>query len=206
MSTVDCLSGTYDFFNVYAASYGIVVLASDNSNVGSGLYHKAAFDYMVKQNADPSSPFYKKLSLRFGTSGHSQGGLGATAGANLIGSHCQAEVCVAGGGQVAATNSFICLTGSADLAESSCTAGYQAAPGKAFLADWDGGDHVTTETLAGYVAGQEGTHQFMYLYAAWFRCFLADDQTACKMFQGGAPKNCGICKESGWHVLASKNL
>jgi len=78
MSTLDCLSGTYDFFNVYAASFGIVVVASDNSNVGSGLYHKAAADYMNKQNADPSSPFYQKLSGRIGVSGHSQGGIGAT--------------------------------------------------------------------------------------------------------------------------------
>ena len=182
-TTLDCLSGTYDFYNVFAASYGIVVIASDNSNVGSGLYHKAAIDYMAKQNADPSSPFYKKLSTRVGTSGHSQGGIGATAGADLIGPNCQAEVCIAGGGSVQKTNAFICLTGSADQAEAACTATYQSAPGPAFLADWDGGDHFTTETLAGYVAGQDGTHQLMHLYAAWFRCFLADDQTACKLFR-----------------------
>jgi hypothetical protein len=205
-TTIDCLSGTYDFFNVFAASYGIVVIASDNSNVGSGLYHKAAIDYMLKQNMDPKSPFYQKLSTRVGTSGHSQGGIGATAGADLIGANCEAEVCVAGGGSVQKTNAFLCLTGTADQAEGACTATFQSAPGPAFLADWDGGDHVTTETLAGYVAGQEGTHQFMHLYAAWFRCFLADDQTACKLFQGGTPTGCGICKDSGWHVLSSKNL
>jgi len=205
-STTDCLSGTYDFYNVYAASYGIVVIASDNSNVGSGVYHKAAIDYMLKQNADPSSPYYKKLSTRVGVSGHSQGGIGATAGAGLIGANVEAEVCVAGGGSVQKNNAFICLTGTADLAESACTATYKAAPGPAFLADWDGGDHVTTETLSGYVAGQEGTHQFMHLYAAWFRCFLADDQTACKLFRGGTPSGCGICKDPGWATLSSMNL
>jgi hypothetical protein len=202
----DCLSGTYDFFNVYAASYGIVVIASDNSNVGSGVYHKAAIDYMAKQNMDSSSPFYQKLSTRYGVSGHSQGGIGATAGANLIGANVEAEVCVAGGGSVQKTNAFICLTGTADLAESACTATYKAAPGPAFLADWDGGDHTTTETLAGYVAGQQGTYQFMHLYAAWFRCYLADDQTACKLFKGGTPTGCGICKDPGWATLSSMNL
>lgn len=205
-STLDCLSGTYDFFNVYAASYGIVVIASDNSNVGSGRYHKAAIDYMMKQNADPSSPYYKKLSSRVGVSGHSQGGIGATIGASLIGANCEAEVCVAGGGTVEKTNSFLCITGTQDQAESACKATFASAPGPAFLADWDGGDHVTTETLAGYVAGQEGTHQFMHLYAAWFRCYLADDQTACKLFKGGTPSACGICKNRGWADLASKNL
>lgn len=206
MSTIDCLSGTYDFFNVYAASYGIVVIASDNSNVGSGLYHKAAIDYMMKQNAEPSSPYYKKLSTRVGVSGHSQGGIGATFGASLIGANCEAEVCVAGGGTVEKTNSFLCLTGTQDQAEPACKATFRAAPGRAFLADWDGGDHVTTETLAGYVAGQEGTRQFMHLYAAWFRCFLADDQTACKLFKGGTPSGCGICKDPGWAILQSRNM
>jgi hypothetical protein len=205
-ATIDCLSGTYDFFNVFAASYGIVVIASDNSNVGSGRYHKAAIDYMAKQNTDPSSPFYQKLSTRVGVSGHSQGGIGATVGAGLIGASCEAEVCVAGGGTVAKTNAFLCLTGTADQAEGACKSTFQAAPGTAFLADWDGGDHTTTETLAGYVAGQEGTHQFMHLYAAWFRCFLADDQTACKLFQGGTPSSCGICKNPGWAILSSKGL
>jgi hypothetical protein len=206
MSTLDCLSGTYDFFNVYAASYGIVVIASDNSNVGSGRYHKAAIDYMMKQNADPSSPYYKKLSTRVGVSGHSQGGIGATIGASLIGANCEAEVCVAGGGTVEKTNAFLCITGTQDQAESACKSTFGSAPGPAFLADWDGGDHVTTETLAGYTAGQEGTHQFMHLYAAWFRCFLADDQTACKLFRGGTPSGCGLCKDPGWADLASKNL
>jgi len=205
-STLDCLSGTYDFFNVYAASYGIVVIASDNSNTGSGVYHKVGIEYMMKQNADPSSPFYQKLSTRVGVSGHSQGAIGATIGASLIGASCEAEVCVAGGGVVQKQNAFLCLTGTADFLESECKSTVASAPGPAFLADWDGGDHVTTETLAGYVAGQEGTRQFMHLYAAWFRCFLADDQTACKLFKGGTPSGCGICKTPGWAELESRNM
>jgi hypothetical protein len=205
-SLADCLSGTYDFFNVYAASYGIVVIASDNSNTGSGQYHKAGIDYMMKQNADPMSPFYQKLSTRVGVSGHSQGAMGATIAAGLIGSSLEAEVCVAGGGVVTKNNNFLCLTGTADGLESDCKSSVASAAGAAFLADWDGGDHVTTETLAGYVAGQEGTFQFMHLYAAWFRCFLADDQTACSLFRGGTPSSCGICKNPGWAILQSRNM
>ncbi len=199
-------SDVYAFFNNNAASWGIVVIASDNSNTGSGAYHKVGIDYLLKQNQDPSSMFYKKLSTRAGVAGHSQGGIGATEGANLIGANCEAEVCVAGGGVPPKSTAFICLTGSADLAEQGCTSAYNASQGQAFLADWDGGDHTTTETLAGYVQMQPGTYQMMRLYAAWFRCFLADDQTACKLFQGGAPSHCGICKDPGWHVLSSKNL
>jgi hypothetical protein len=45
----------------------------------------------------------------------------------------------------------------------------------------------------------------MHLCAAWFRCFLADDQIACKLFKGGTP-GCGKCKDPGWADLASKNF
>ena len=205
-STVDCLSGTYDFFNVFAASYGIVVIASDNSNVGSGQYHKAAIDYMAKQGTDSSSPFYQKLSGRVGVSGHSQGGIGATAATNLIGSACQAEVCVAGGGSPLKSTAFLCLTGTADQAESACKSTFGTAGPPAFLADWDGGTHTGTETLAGYTGGDKGTYNMMKAYAAWFRCFLADDQAACKLFQGGTPSSCGMCKDPGWAILQSRGL
>jgi hypothetical protein len=205
-STIDCLSGTYDFFNVYAASFGIVVLASDNSNTGSGKYHKAGADYMAKQNADSSSPFYKKLSGRVGVSGHSQGGIGATVATTLIGASCEAEVCVAGGGSPLKTTAFLCLTGTQDQAESACKSTFGVASPPAFLADWDGGTHTGTETLAGYVGGDKGTPAMMKLYAAWFRCYLADDQVACKLFSGGTPGGCGMCKDPGWADLESKGL
>ena len=205
-TTLDCLSGTYDFFNVFAASWGIVVIASDNSNVGSGAYHKAGADYMIKQNTDSSSPFYQKLSGRIGVSGHSQGGIGATAATSLIGPACQAEVCVAGAGSPQKSTAFICLTGTMDQAESGCKGTYSTAGTPAFLADWDGGTHTGTETLAGYTGGDKGTYAMMKLYAAWFRCFLADDQAACKLFQGGTPSSCGMCKDPGWADLESRGL
>lgn len=205
-SPYDCLSGTYDFFNVFAASWGIVVIASDNSNVGSGAYHKAGADYMMKQNTNASSPLYQKLSGRIGVSGHSQGGIGATAATSLIGAACEAEVCVAGAGAPLKSTAFICLTGTADMAESGCKSAFGAAGTPAFLADWDGGTHTGTETLSGYTSGDKGTYAMMKLYAAWFRCFLADDQTACKLFQGGAPSSCGMCRDPGWADLESRGL
>jgi hypothetical protein len=44
----------------------------------------------------------------------------------------------------------------------------------------------------------------MRLYAAWFRCFLADDSAACGMFRGG--QGCGICDDSGWAEVVTNNL
>jgi hypothetical protein len=91
------------------------------------------------------------------------------------------------------------------MVEASCTQEFMAAAGPAFLGDWEGGDHTTTETVAGYLSKDPGSLQMQRLYAAWFRCFLADDQTACAMFKG-APDSCSICKDPGWAKLQSRNM
>jgi hypothetical protein len=196
-------SGTYAFLNSNAASWGVVVAESQEDNTGSGNFHKAGIDYLIKQNGDPSSMFYKKLSTRAGVSGHSQGGFGASAGS----AHpAVVTAAIEGATMIASAKvSVLILTGTKDIvmnAESLVT----GAKGPMFVADWEGGDHVTTETIAGSLSGDKGTLQFTRLYAAWLRCTLADDPVACKMFSGGAPANCGICKDMGWHGLASNNL
>jgi hypothetical protein len=205
-------STVYGFFNNNVASWGIVVIASDNSNVADQPYLQAGIDYLLAQNKKSGSPFYGKLGTKAGVAGHSQGGFAATQAtqqANVV-----SEVCVEGGGVPKQGVSTLCLTGNQSTSVNAINAvnadviemTYPGTTGPGFLADWDGGDHVTTETLAGYVAGQEGTHQFMHLYAAWFRCFLADDQTACKLFKGGTPSGCGICTDPGWAILQSRNM
>jgi hypothetical protein len=196
-------AGIYAFLNNNAASWGLVVAEAEEDNTGSGNFHKAGVDYLLKQNADPSSMFYKKLSTRAGTSGHSQGGFGATLGAahpNVVTS------AIEGASNVASKKvSVLVLTGTMDIVmgAESLVGGAQ---GPMFVAVWEGGDHFSTETLLGYSQRDKGSLQFQRLYAAWFRCFLADDTVACKMFSGGTPSGCGICKDPGWHVLASKNL
>lgn len=196
---------TYAFFNNNAASWGMVVIASHESNTGSGAFHKAGIDYMLKQNDDPMSPFYKKLSTRVGTSGHSQGAGGAVAGA----SHPNVSVNVGVGGPATTSAKYasLCLTGTEDIASTSCPALPDRAQGPMFAASWQGGDHVKTETVAGYITKDAGTMAMQRLYAAWFRCYLADDGVACNLFKGATPDQCGVCKEGmGWAVLKSKNI
>jgi hypothetical protein len=197
---------TYAFFNSNAASWGMVVIASHESNTGSGAFHKAGIDYMLKQNDDSKSMFYKKLAVtRVGTSGHSQGAGGAVAGA----SHPAVSVNVGVGGPAttAAKYASLCLTGTEDIASTSCPALPDRAQGPMFAASWNGGDHVTTETLAGYITKDPGSLAMQRLYAAWFRCYLADDSVACDLFKGAAPDQCGLCKEKmNWAVLKSKNI
>jgi hypothetical protein len=196
-------SGTYAFLNSNAASWGMVVAESQENNTGSGNFHKAGVDYLLKQNDDMSSKFYKKLTTKAGVSGHSQGGFGASVGSahpNVITS------AIEGASQNASMKvSVLVLTGTKDIVMNPESLVARAA-GPMFVANWEGGDHVTTETVAGAISGDKGSVQFARLYAAWFRCTLADDPVACKMFTGGAPDNCGICKDPGWHSLTSKNM
>jgi hypothetical protein len=197
-------SNVYAFYNNNAASWGMVVAASDNSNVGSGAYNKAGIDYLLAQNKLSSSPFYGKLSTRAGMAGHSQGAMGATAATTHP--NCEAEVQVEGGGNPKAGIAFLALSGSNDTVVTTAppTASYGAATGPAMLAIYTGADHTTTPTLAGYVQGNAGTIQFMRFYTAWFRCFLGDDATACAMFKGGS--SCGVCKDPNWTTMQTKNM
>lgn len=205
---------TYDFLNSNAASWGMVVASSSEDNTGSGNFHKAGIDWLLAQNMDSSSMFYQKLSTRAGVGGHSQGGFGASIGAQ----HPNVVAAAIEGATMASSTkvSVLIMTGTEDIVQGveSITTGAQ---GAMFLADWNKGNHVGTETVLGFIGldttgmataaeSQMGAQQFQRLYAAWFRCFLANDQTACKLFSGGTPDNCGICKDPGWHLLSSANL
>jgi hypothetical protein len=192
----------YEFFNHNAASWGIVVIAAHDSNTGSGEYHRRGIDYLLAQDADPSSRFFGRLSARAGVSGHSQGGLGAAAAATHP--NVRALVPVGASGRALETTAFLCLTGTKDIAPDACRSAVAAAPGPAMAAIWEGGDHVSTETLLGFSRRDPGTIQMMRLYAAWFRCFLGADAAACQLFRGGS--SCGVCDDPGWAEVITKNL
>jgi hypothetical protein len=196
-------SDIYGFYQEHAASYGIVVIASHNDNVGAGTFHTAAIDYMLKENMTQGSEFFGKLGTKVGTSGHSQGG----AGANVAASHPNVEAIgnVQGAfGSAPRGAAFLCLTGTADIATEGCKSAVNSATSPALYANWEGGDHISTATLLGFITGDPGTKQYQRLYTAWFRCFLADDSVACAMFKGGAA--CPVCKEMGWAEIFAKNI
>jgi hypothetical protein len=201
---------TYGFYNSNAASWGMVAIASDNSNVAGAPYLSTAVEYLLAQNKNPSSVFYQKLAAKAGVAGHSQGGIAATQATSDT--NIAAEVCVEGGGTPRQGVATLCLTGSVTdgglngVNLGVVTQTYPATTGPAFLADWDGGDHVTTPTIGGLLsANPQGTLQFVRLLTAWYRCYLANDAVACGLFKGGPP-GCGICKDPGWYLLEGKNL
>lgn len=67
----------YDYLLTHLASWGFVVIASENSQTGSGREILAAADYLVAQADDPDSMFHDKLATEsIGAMGHSQGATG----------------------------------------------------------------------------------------------------------------------------------
>lgn len=196
-------SGTYSFYQNHAASWGIVVIASHNTNVGNGMFHKAGLDYLLAQNKDPSSVFFEKLSDKAGTSGHSQGGVGANAGASHPNVKAQVNV---QGASIAPPQSvaYLCLTGTEDINPAGCMSTVMQARGPAMHANWQGADHIMTAAIGGFFSMNPGTLMYMRLYTSWFRCFLGDDDNACAQFRGG--EMCPVCADPGWAEVLVRNF
>ncbi|MFI6867062.1 hypothetical protein [Nocardia sp. NPDC050406] len=67
----------YDYLLRHLASWGFVVIATENSQTGSGREILAAADYLVARDSDPASVFHGKLDTdSIGAMGHSQGATG----------------------------------------------------------------------------------------------------------------------------------
>jgi hypothetical protein len=188
----------YDHFLKHAGSWGIVSIASHNSNVGDGTFHRAAIDYLLEQNKSSGSEFFGKLSTKAGVTGHSQGGAGGDRASNHANVKANVNVQGSFGTPPPGTAAFLCLTGTEDIQPTGCPRAVMAATVPALSASWAGADHVSTTLLEG-----EGIEQYKRLFSAWFRCFLADDDVACALFKGAA--DCPVCKESGWDEIFAKN-
>jgi hypothetical protein len=68
----------YSFLLAHLASWGFVVVASENTNTGTGQEILDAARWIVAQNDRASTPFYHALApTRVGAIGHSQGASGA---------------------------------------------------------------------------------------------------------------------------------
>ncbi|WP_194814499.1 alpha/beta hydrolase [Nocardia sp. XZ_19_385] len=67
----------YSYLLRHLASWGFVVVATENQQTGSGQEIIESLDFLLKQAADPASVFYRKLDPdSVGAMGHSQGASG----------------------------------------------------------------------------------------------------------------------------------
>jgi hypothetical protein len=70
--------GQYDYFLKHLASWGFVIVATEDQNTGPGQTIVDAAKYMIGENSNSSSIFFRKLDVReIGALGHSQGATGA---------------------------------------------------------------------------------------------------------------------------------
>ena len=74
----DAPPGVYSYFLTHLASWGFVIVVTEDRNTGPGQTILDAANYMIAANSDSSSVFYQKLNVtEVGAMGHSQGAVGA---------------------------------------------------------------------------------------------------------------------------------
>ncbi|MBB5911495.1 hypothetical protein BJY24_000362 [Nocardia transvalensis] len=74
----DAVPRQYAYLLEHLASWGFVVIATENRNTGTGADITAAARYLIDSSADPASVFHNRLNTdAVGAIGHSQGASGA---------------------------------------------------------------------------------------------------------------------------------
>lgn len=76
----DATAADYDSFLRHLAGWGFVVIATRDTNTGTGTTVWDAAQFLIDQNATAGSPYYNKLDIDdIAAVGHSQGAMGAIA-------------------------------------------------------------------------------------------------------------------------------
>lgn len=80
------LPGAYAYWLEHLASWGFVVIRTNDAIAGSGETLVGSMNYLLARNTDPTSIFFGKLdAARVGAAGHSQGAAGALNAMNMSG-------------------------------------------------------------------------------------------------------------------------
>ncbi|MEV6768213.1 hypothetical protein AB0N05_06215 [Nocardia sp. NPDC051030] len=85
--------GQYTYLLNHLASWGFVVIATENAQTGSGVDIAGAVDYLLQRAEDPASPFHGTLNPdAVGAMGHSQGATGVLNALRLSGGRIKTAV------------------------------------------------------------------------------------------------------------------
>lgn len=80
------LPDAYSYWLEHLASWGFVVIRTNDATAGGGGSLISSMDYLLARNTDPASIFFGKLDAsRIGAAGHSQGAAGALNAMNMSG-------------------------------------------------------------------------------------------------------------------------
>jgi hypothetical protein len=96
----------------YVASFGYIIVAANNREVGDGAPMLKGIDFMLAENEKPESKYYHKIDTdKIGSMGHSQGG-GATISAA---SDPRVKAVIIWNGGSSASKPFLAVSGDRDL-------------------------------------------------------------------------------------------
>ncbi len=195
-----CAPGLYWNALCALASKGYVVVASSETMSASGDSQIKQIDYILGENANADSIFYKKIDTnKIGAAGHSQGGR-STVNAAKKDSRIKASVSIAGSNtsseRTGITTPTLFLTGTLDLVVLSSMwvkPTYNKAEGPAAYASLVGGIH--TSVITNY-------ERIIYYTAKWMDAYLNDDQNAKRVFMSGGE----LYQDSSWRDVNSKGI
>lgn len=181
------------------ASHEMIVVAAMAPNAGRGVEMRACLNYMLEQQSDSGSAFFKRVdSERVAAAGHSQGGGGAI----MLGRDPRITTVVAIQPYVlgerhnpqAAANQMgpmLLLSGREDFSASAATNQqpvFDSANVEVFWANLRGATHFAPMDTGGSFRGP---------MTAWLRWKLLDDAQAARMFEA---EDCVLCTDERWLI------
>jgi hypothetical protein len=184
----------------YVASYGFFVIAANSREVGTGADMLKALDYAAHANADPSSPYYKKLdTTRIGAMGHSQG---SSATASAASDSRIKDVILFNGGDTA-PKPYLAVSGDTDITNytpAQMSTAINGEPKAAWLFF-----HMVPNTgnINGHLTLMLQPERVTGPTVAWWKMVFEDDPASRADFVGAS---CGLCNmasefEFGEHGL-----
>lgn len=196
---------TYNGLLEHLASWGYVVVASRNTNVGSGDEMVEGIDYILSENSRSGSEYYQRIDTdAIGATGHSQGGAGtintAIQDSRVTGIAPLAPATFSAPFFYSTRNvqcpMFIMVGSNDNLASPSSVyrVSYSSATTTAIYGELRGEDHFSLTGDAG---------PFKKYITAWFEAVLKKDGDAEDLFfASGAP----LFNDNSWSRVESSNL
>lgn len=195
-----CPPSMYDGLLKEIAEGGYIVIANEETMAADGTAQRASIDFIIEQNGNSESIFYKKVNTaKIGAAGHSQGGRSSVNAAaadsridcvlSLAGSNYDYEA------ELLSTPTFF-IAGSSDMVVDAgmwIEPAYEICKGPAVYASLKGAIHTRCCTNPSDYSG----------YAIkWFDAWLKNDTNALTTFKDGG----ALSKDSKWQDFACKGL
>jgi hypothetical protein len=185
----------------HLASHGFVVIAANDSLV-TGPQVRMGLDWIVQQNEQASSPFYKKLDLkRIAGVGYSNGGLATLDVADdaryvtiviISGANLNEDSRSQNMPKLHTPIAYLCTDD--DASEGNCSADFAVVKMPAFFGVMKGTAHTDVTTILGLGVASTIT-RVGSATTAWLRWQVLGDPSFKPSFVGA---DCGLCKDTNW--------